>query len=467
MKKILTLLIILMSTLGQARPPDVGPLPELKFNPPEPQRVVLPNGVVLHLLEDHELPLFRLEMKIKMSPSDIPQDKIGTMSLFGTVWRSGGTKSRTPEKLNEELDFLPATIETGAGDDTIAANLSCLKWDIDSVLEIYKDVLLNPRFDSKQFSLAKAKSMEAIRRKNDNPVAISRRAFRDILYGPEHPYSYNMTKSVLKKARRGQLKNIHKKLVVPEHAIVSVWGDFKIDEMIEKLKKIFEEWPSTKRKVPEFDYTQIDPKEGDLFYVQKDGFSQSRIYIGNLGLSRHDPDQYALGVANYILGGGGASRLFAEIRSRLGLAYVVGSFYTAPTGPGMVGVGCQTKGETTLKTIRALNKELDKFCASPPLDEELSVAKDSIINAFVFQFESSQNIVNQQSYLEYRGYPKDYLKNYPNQIKAVTAKDILRVANKYYAKENRKIIVLGDKKKFEASLDEIGSVIEIPLEEIK
>ena len=183
-------------------------------------------------------------------------------------------------------------------------------------------------------------------------------------------------------------------------------------------------------------------------------------------LKRFHEDQYALAVANYILGGGGTSRLFAEIRSRLGLAYVVGSFYTKPLGPGMIGIGCQTKAESTVETIRAIKKEMKKLTEKPPTEEEIRLAKDAIVNAFVFEFDSTEQIVGQQMSLEIKGYEQDFLKKFPGNIEAVTPADVFRVSQKYFSLDGLNIVVVGDQSKFGESLDVLGEVTPLPLDNI-
>jgi len=449
-----------------AAPPKVGPYPPLVYDPPEPNRVILKNGVIVYLLEDHELPIFSLNLLMRTSPGDIPYGKEGVMTFMGEVWRIGGTKLRTPDELNQELEFMPATLETNAGEESADISLSCLSGNIDKALAIFADVLQNPVFREDQLQLVKDNTMESLRRKNETPQAIARRAFRDVVYGPDHIYARDMTPERVRKVKRSDLMKMHSKVVVPDYAMIAVSGDFTSDEVVQKLNLLFRDWVPLKRVVPEYDYAiTIAPKER-LFYVEK-VFNQSRIFIGNVGLSsRHDPDIFPLGIANYILGGGGPSRLFAEIRSRLGLAYLIGSFYTDSKGPGLVGIGCQTKVQATIQTLEAIENEVDKFVKDRPSREELHLAQDAMVNTFVFRFESTHNIVNEKMHLEYYGYPKNYLETYLDKIKMVTEEDVLRVARKYLSKEKRKILVVGDQNKFDAPLSRLGPVTEIPLEKI-
>src|SRR5262245_17444671 len=120
------LTVLFISGLSFAKPPNIGELPPLHYTPPEPTRVVLSNGIVVYLLEDHELPLFDLNIKMKVSPADQKPDRQGSMSFLGTVWRAGGTKKRSPTALNQELEMMPAQVETGANEEAVSISLSSL-----------------------------------------------------------------------------------------------------------------------------------------------------------------------------------------------------------------------------------------------------------------------------------------------------------------------------------------------------
>ncbi|MCB4756757.1 MAG: insulinase family protein, partial [Elusimicrobia bacterium] len=458
--------VFILSAPLFARPPEIGPYPPLDYRPPRPERVVLHNGIIVYLLEDHELPLFDMTLRMRVSPGDEPMDRPGALGFMGTQWRAGGTISRTPEKLNEELEFLSASVETGADFEGVSIGLSCLTKDVGRVMGIFQDVLYHPAFREEKLNLAKAKALEDLKSKNDTLYSISRRAFRDVVLGPKHIYARDLAESEIKKIRRQDMAALYRRVVAPDEAMMYVSGDFKAGELLGRLENIFEGWTRAGRRVPDYDYSTVTPRTGRLFFVAKD-FNQSRIVMGRIGLSRHDPDHFSMEVANTVLGGGGSSRLFADIRSRLGLAYVVGSFSIEPKGPGLAGVVCQSKADSTVAALEALEKELDQFTREEPSAEEISLAQDSLVNSFVFRFNSAAQIVSERASIEYDGYPSDYLDTYTQKIRKVGPPDILNAAKKYFSKEGMKIVIVGDKTKFDAPLSSVGEVIEIPLRDIK
>jgi len=458
-------LVLLLPHILLAAPPKIGLTPPLKFSPGVPERVVLKNGAVVYLLEDHELPLINLSVELKGSPAYESPKIAGVIEIFEEVWRAGGTKTRSPSILNQILEQNAISVETSADLESASVSLNCLTKNWAKGLEIFTDVLRNPRFDGKQLSLAKARAIEALKRKNDTPGGIARRAFRDVMYGKTHVYARQATKATLALIGKNDLAELHKKIAVPNGAIFSVSGDFKRDELLEALEASLKDWKPAGQTPAKFDFSLKKPPEGRIFFVEKN-FNQSRVVMGEMGISRHSPDHFPLEVANYILGEGGTSRLFADIRSRMGLAYVVGSFYTEPEGPGLAGVGGQTKAESTLQIISAFENELKKFTGEEPSAEEMGTAKDSILNSFIFRFNSPARIVAEKASLEFYGYPSDYLDNYPANVSRVSPGQVLEAAKKYFSVDQMKITVVGNKSKFGGSLDKFGKVVVIPLKDI-
>lgn len=448
-----------------AIPPNPGPIPEIKFNPPKPTRHVLSNGIVVYLLEDHELPTFHLKLQMKLSPADEPASKPGTLQFFGQMWRAGGTENNPPEKLNDQLEFLAASVESFIDEERAGLSLSSLSEDKDKVLSLFSDLLFHPLFRNDQLEIIQSREVDRLRRKNDTPLDISRRAVRDVLYGPDHYYARDLTETQIKAVTKEDIQAFYKKVVVPDTAMISASGDFNSQSLIQQLEDIFKEWKPVGRKITPYDYSLKKIPEGKNFFIDKD-FNQSRIVFVNLSVKRFDPDKYALEVTNYILGGGGPSRLFGEIRSRLGLAYMVGSFYSELPGLGMAGVVCQTKVQSTIAAMKAIKVELDKLSVNAPSNDEMRLAKDSLINSYVFRFESLYGFLSEQADLEFYGGPANYLEEFPEKIKAVTTDQVVAMSKKYFSSDKLKLILVGRKSDFDGKLEDFGPTVEIPLKDL-
>jgi predicted Zn-dependent peptidase len=434
----------------------------LEFNPPHTEVVLLKNGIILHMLEDHELPVIDMMALIRTGSIYEPEDEIGLAGITGTVMRTGGTIHMTGGEINERLEFIAGSVEVGMGPEAATATMSVMKKDIDTGLSILADILKNPVFSEDRLEMEKQKSIESIRRQNDDPANIARREFRKIVYG-NHPYGRFPTIDTINRIKRDDLMQFHKRYFHPNNIIMGVTGDFDKAEMIKKIEEVFGDW-----KGEDIDFQTVsqvkDVFKKSINFAFKDT-NQSVIRIGHLGIKQSNPDYYAVMVMNDILGGGGfTSRLMMEIRSNRGLAYSVWSAFVAGRlDLGIFAAGSETKSESTYEVIKLMENIIEEIRKSPVSDEELQVAKESIINSFIFGFTSNMQVLSQRMNIQYYHLPEDYLERYRENIAKVTKDDVLRVAKKYLHPDKLTILVVGNDKKFDKPLSEFGEVRNIVL----
>ena len=430
---------------------------------PEVQQVTLANGMRLFLLEDHELPLVSVSARIRVGSIYEPPDKIGLASITGSVMRTGGTISRTGDEIDEQLELIAASVETGIGLNSGSASVSALKKDIDVGLDILADVLMNPAFREDKIMLAKIQHQSSIARRNDNVRSIAAREFEKLIYGPDSVYARHTEYATIGNISRDDLVAFHKKFYGPNNMMLGIWGDFDTDIMIRKIEKAFEGWEKVDTELPEVPTVEYEfPRTVNV--VRKDDVNQSNIYLGHIGGLRSNPDYFALILMNRILGSGFTSRLFKNVRSREGLAYSVFGIYSANYDfPGLFYVGCQTKSEATVKAIRAMTEEVRKMTESEVTDEELALARDSYLNSFVFNFDTKGEIVGRLMTYAYYDYPLDFLQKAKKNVEKVTKKDVLRVAKKYLRPDEIQILAVGRPDDFDEPLSVLGSVREIDI----
>ena len=461
-RRVFVCLMLLCASVSRAAPPGKIDYPPLKFSPPKIERAVLKCGATVFLLPDPELPLINLSALFRAGSMDDPPGKTGLASLTAALLRGGGTRKRRREELDEALESTGASVETGMDVESAGASLSCLKKDFDGTLAAFAEILRSPSFDAQKLEVEKAKAIEGIRRRNDEPFDIARRQYRRSIYGLTHPLSRTAEIPGLRKISRGDLMEFHGKYYGPGRMMIAVSGDFVPAEMARALDEVFAGWKGGEAERPRAE-TVKSPADAPgaarrVVYAEKD-VSQCSVILGRLGVKRHDPDRFALEVMNEILGGSAfSSRLYKEIRTRLGLAYWVGTSFSEPWDYGTLAAACQTKSKSVGKTIDAILEEMGRMTASEVSVEELEFAKESISNSFVFRFGSSHAIVTQKMSLEYHGYPPGYLETYVDNIRRVSAGDVLAAAKKYLRPEKMTLIVVGDQKDFDAKLEDFGRV---------
>lgn len=432
--------------------------PPLDFTPPRPARTVLDNGMVVYLLPDREVPLVSITALIRTGELYVESKKAGRASLTGHIMRTGGAGSMKPEEIDEKLEYVGAELSVGIGYDSGTASLSVLKKDLDLGMEIFSAILMRPSFNRDRIDLRKRQIEEEIRRENDVPYLILAREFRKILYG-NHPYGRRVTGDMesLPGLSREDLVRFHAGYFHPNNIILAVAGDFREDEMLGKLKNAFGSWkrapvefpnpPPLKRRY--FRSIDLVPRE----------INQSSIRIGHFGTTWRNPDYFPITVMNFILGGSNfTSRLTKLIRSDEGLAYYVGSAFIERHDLGIFAADCLTKSGSTSRAVSLILRTIEGMREKRVGREEISMAKDAYANAFVFRFETSEMIVNQLAEYEYRGLPRDFLYTYIDEITAVTAGDILRVAGEYLHPAKAIILVVGNEPAFDEPLAALGPV---------
>lgn len=451
-----------------AKPHEELTFEPITFKPPVPEKRVLSNGMTLYLLEDHELPLFNINGLIKTGDIYDPADKVGLASICAGVMRTGGTVSREPDALNEALESMAASVEVGMSREYGTVNLSTLAEDIEKGLEIFADVLRNPAFREEKLELRKQQAVEGIRRRNDNPIRLAWRNFSALLYGTDHPFGWYSEIEGIESITVEDLKGFHAKYYHPDNMMLAITGDFDTETLIPQLEKVFEGWESTEIAFP--DVPTVDATlEPSVNYIFKD-LPQSVMLIGHFGIKRAPdfPDYFALRVMNDILGEGGfTSRLMREVREKHGLAYMVGSIMqtTYYTNPGEWFAYSQTRTDKTAEAISLIIDVVKGLRDTPVPPAELQRTKDSLINSFVFGFESSSQIAFQQMMLAYRGFAPDFLETFTANIAKVTAEDVQAVAQKYLHPDALTIVAVGNKDSFDRPLDEFGAVNEIEIEQ--
>ncbi len=244
--------------------------------------------------------------------------------------------------------------------------------------------------------------------------------------------------------------------------IVAVSGDFDSATMEAALRQAFE--PLAKgTPSPALQAEFKDPKAG-VYFVNKPDVNQSNVYIVGLGTREDNPDYYALSVMNEVFSGGFGSRVFQNVRTKLGLAYSVGGNYGASYDhPGTFTVGASTKSASTVAATRAMLDEIGRLKTNPPTPAEMKSAKDQVLNSFIFNYDTPEKTLSEQVSLAFYGYPPDFLDRYKTGVESVTSADVTRVANKYIDVSKLAIVVVGNQSEFGTPLAGLGAVTNLDI----
>jgi zinc protease len=457
------LIVAVTSGIAAQEPWTKIPVPQLPaFHPQEPKRIALPNGMVIFLQEDHELPTIDGTARIRGGARSEAAAKVGLTSLYSEVWRTGGNKAETGDQLDDFLEIRAAKVETGANDDSTTISLSCLKDNFNDVFKIFSELLRAPEFREEKLDLAKREAFDGISRRNDEVSDIAHREAIKLGYGPNNPYARTPEYATISGVMRQDLVDWHQTYVHPNDIIIGIVGDFDSAQMEATLRKAFGDWQKgPAAKVPEIHF---EPAKPGYYLVKKEDVNQSNIRMIGLGTTRNNPDYYAIEVFNEVFTGGFASRLVQSLRTAQGLAYSVGGgIGTRFDHPGILQFAMGTKSSTTVESIQGLYAQIDELKTKPITDDEITRAKDSILNAFVFNFDTPDKVLRERMAYEFYGYPADFLERYRAGIEKVTTADVARIIPKYLHKNQLAVLVVGNSNDFDKPISSLGPVKDVDI----
>ncbi|MGF1536777.1 MAG: M16 family metallopeptidase [Elainellaceae cyanobacterium] len=459
-------LVVVLLILGLGRQPalatqalhytelEFSPLPELQI--PEYETFQLDNGLQVYLMEDHELPLIGGTALIHTGDRYEPADKVGLAGIVGTVMRSGGTETYPADALNQFLEQRAASLETGIGLDSGSATFSALSEDLPEVFTRFADVLRHPAFPQDKIDFTVAQIEGGIARRNDNPDDILSREFDKLVYGSDSPYARTVEYSTLGNITRADIVDFYNAYFYPSNMLLGISGDFEPAEMRQMVEAAFGDWSTGGAEPLPAEPEVSQAQTSGIFVVDQPQLSQSYIQLGHLGGTLRGPGYAEMSVVNEVLNGLGG-RLVNEVRSRQGLAYTTYAFWAARYDhPGIFIAGGQTRSDATVPFIQLTLAEIERIRQEPITPEELAQAKDSVLNSFVFNFQTPSQTLSRVMRYDYYDYPSDFIFQYRQDLQAVTADSVQQVAFEQLNPDQLVTLVVGNQAEIDPPLQSLN-----------
>ncbi len=418
---------------------------ELTFEAPSASdfRHELSSGVPVFMAPSHEFPLITVTFSFKGGAYLDPPNQTGLASMTGAMIRRGGTETVPAEELDERFDFLAANVSTGSGSTTSSATINALTSNFDEAFALFIDMVRHPVFQEDRVDLFRSEIIESMKQRNDDAQSILNREWNMLMYGEDHFEGRQPTINSINSISISDMNAFHAKVFQPGNLIIGVTGDFDEQAMLDKLENALQGW-ERRGAMADPPAPDSSPEPG-VYHVGKD-IPQGKVFIGHRGVERDNPDYFPLIVMNDILGGGGfTSRLVSRVRSDEGLAYSVGSRMDMPPYyPGEFRALFQSKNRTVALATQIIMEEIERIQNEPVTAQELETSKNSFIETFPRRFESRQSTINTFINDEWTGRPDGYWQTYRDNIRAVTADDVLRVAKTHLDPEQVAILVVGN-----------------------
>ncbi len=422
------------------------PAGSLQAMPPV-QRTVLSNHLILLASEEHSLPFVTLQLLIDSGSRKDPSGEEG-LAYLTAKGLLHGTSKHTINQINEKLDFMGASLNSSTGRDYATVSLRVLKKDLDKGLDLFMEVVTQPIFPEEEIHREVEKTLATIQSEEDRPDEVAEKAFLKALF-LNSPYSHPVlgTKESVPALTRGKVFQFYRSYYHPNNAILTVVGDMSREEIKTKLVPRLEKW--SVGETPKLPFNAAFEKEQKTLKIDRP-ITQANIILGSAGLSRENPDFYAVTVMNYILGGGGfSSRLMEEIRNKRGLAYSVISFFDPGKYPGSFQIVLQTKNSSAKEAISLSLQQMERIQKELVSDKELEEAKKYLIGSFPMRLDNQSKLANFLTQVEYYRLGLDYPEKYPSLIRSVRREDVLRVAKKYLQPKKYVLVIV-------ANLNEAG-----------
>ena len=416
-------------------------------------RTQLANGATLIVSERHNLPLVSFAITFVGGANQFEAAERRGVAAVTASMLTEGTKTRTGDQLSDALQLLGTTVGAGVGAEEGSIGFVSTTKNFEPTLAILSDMMLNSIFPADALERLRARTLVNLTQAKDQPVIVGAQVFSRVLYGAAHPYGQRANETSVKAITRDDVVAFHKAYYQPGRAIITVVGDVSPEKVKSAVEKALAEWSKGGNK-PSFDYPKLpELQPATIYLVDKPGAAQSVVNIGLPGPPRNTPDYFALQVLNTILGGQFQSRLNANIREQKGYSYGVNSGFNYGKGPGAFRAGGSIFTDKTDAALIEFMKELKGIVGEKPItDEELTTAKESLIQGLPQRFASVTAISQAITSLVVQGLPEDYYQTYAKNVSAVTRDDLLRVAKHYIDLQHLAIVIVGDRSKVEAPL---------------
>lgn len=435
-------------------PPPSGPRRDVAF--PDVARATLPNGLEVNTVQWHQLPVVYIRLVIRSGGETDPERIPGLSDLVAQMLREG-TRRRSSAELAEAVEFLGADMSTSADAENVEIVFRAMRSHLDEAMRIIAEVATEPAFKKDELEKLRRRELDRLSLSARNPTWLVRREFYKRLYG-DHPYAYvDTTVEAVRRVSRNDLSRWHRTHFVPSNAFLVVTGDVTPEDVQRISGEAFARWRG--RPVVAAERPAPPERTGrEVVVVDRPGSAQSVIVVGNLAVHRTDATWIPLEVANQILGGSAASRLFMDLRERRSLTYGAYSVVHPRIDVGPFVASTSVRTDVTAEALGAIFEHLDRIVAEAPTASEMADAERFLADSFPLHIETPAAIGQMVEELRVFGLPDDYFDVYRSRVQEVTAEDALRAARNAVHPEKALVVVVGEAAAIAEALRPYGGV---------
>jgi zinc protease len=441
------------SSINRTQEPPAGKEPLLRS--PEVWKAKLSNGLEVAGVTNTELPLVSMNIEIN---GGYGQDKLELPGVAAmTAWMiQQGTKKRTPEELEEAIELLGSSIFIRAGREEISMHASTLSRNFDSTIALMSEILLEPRWDTAEFALAKTRTRNDIIQVNAQPRMIANITLNKLVFGEKNIYGYYQlgTLESVNKITINDLKSFHENNFSPSVTRINIVGNITKEQALSALKPLESKWQA--RDVNLTSYPVITaPEKSKIYFVDVPGSRQSVIFIGYLSLSRNDPDWIKADFINYRLGGSFTSIFNQILREEKGFTYGASSVFQEMKTPAPFYAMSMVRSDATFESLKIFRDEMEKY-RNGISENDIQFIKNALLRSSALNYETNDALLGMISKMAKFGLPDDYIKKEQDVIRGMTVEEHKAITEKYIVPDKMYYVVVGDAATQMKQLEKLG-----------
>ena len=416
-----------------------------KLNIPVIWNSNLSNGMKVYGIQQNELPLVQFNIVLKGGHYLDKMEKPGIANLVSRVINQG-TKNKTPEELEEQIKMLGANIWVSCGDNSLSINVNTLSRNFEQTLDIVKEIILEPRWDSVEFNLAKINVLNRIKRNKANPNYLAYVEFSKLAYGENNILSIPVagTEASVSSITLDDLKEYYNTYFSPSVANFHIVGNIQQDQVMKVLADLDTKWMAKDVKIPEYQFA-AQPNKSKIYLVDVPGAFQSVINIGNLSIPATNSDYYPLQVMNYKLGGSFSGKVNLVLREEKGYTYGARTSFDGDEFAGTFTANASVRSSATAESVKIFNEIMTNY-RNGITEEELQFTKNALLKSNALRFETLWSLIGMLQEVSTYSKPFDYIKQEEATIVGMTNDKIKELAQKYLNPDKMYYVVAGDAK---------------------
>jgi zinc protease len=432
---------------------------------PAYEKFKLKNDLTVYLMEQHEVPVMSVSV-ILPAGAIYDGDKAGLAALTASGLKYG-TANYPKSKLDEELDFMGASVNTFASKESAGLSAKFAVKDKNKVLDIIKELLTVPVFDATEFAKEKKRLLVNLEQAKESPRAVIGAYFDRFVYG-DHVYGNIMSGTIntVSTITVDDLKKFYKENYIPNGAAIAITGDFNTKEMMAQVTQLFSGWEKGKQSQSGLAAQPVAPLKGNrVLLINKDDAKETTFYIGGQGISRNNPDFVAIDVVNTLFGGRFTSMLNDELRVNTGLTYGASSRFAPLKNAGTFAISTFTAKKTTEQAIDKALEVLKKLHDQGIDEKSLASARNYVKGQFPPRYETSGQLAGLLTQMFWYNFDESFINNFQKNVDGLTLDKTKEIIAKYFPKDRLQFVVVGRSADIKKIAEKYGPVSEVNIKD--